>query len=129
MEEDKKDYQSDLEILQTVRLTIQWREKDAFLYLKIKNSLCETLYTESDAKKLILGNCSDFDKHCGSSLTTTMCSSHPELMEKNCPKLCNMCSKYELRAINNLSFCLAHSFQVQIKLKNKGLKVRQLKRT
>ena len=52
MEEDKKDYQSDLEILQTVRLTIQWREKDAFLYLKIRNSLCETLYAESDAKKV-----------------------------------------------------------------------------
>lgn len=42
--------------------------------------------------KNLCRNCTDFDKDCGgTSLTAAMCSSHPELMEKKCPKLCNMC--------------------------------------
>ena len=39
------------------------------------------------------GECADFDKECGGIFTIATCKSHPELMEKKCPKMCNLCSK------------------------------------
>ncbi|XP_078361843.1 uncharacterized protein LOC144646174 isoform X2 [Oculina patagonica] len=41
--------------------------------------------------KNLCRDCTDYDKDCGTSLPKSMCSSHPELMERMCPKMCNLC--------------------------------------
>lgn len=72
----------------------------------LKNRLHYTQYSKRNVIIifLFLGECADFDKHCGKTtgFPKSMCSSHPDLMERICPKLCNLCSKWTAFAI--LSF-------------------------
>lgn len=52
------------------------------------------LSTQQHEFFLFVGECADFDEHCGkTSFPKSMCSSHPDLMERVCPKMCNLCSK------------------------------------
>ncbi|XP_068747094.1 uncharacterized protein [Montipora capricornis] len=42
--------------------------------------------------KKLCRDCADFDYHCGlTGFPESMCATHPDLMEKTCPKLCKMC--------------------------------------
>lgn len=60
--------------------------------------------------KNLCRECADFDEHCGkTSFPKSKCSSHPDLMERVCPKMCNLC-KCPLKCLNggtvNLQECV-----------------------
>ena len=54
-----------------------------------------------------LGDCADFDYHCGlTAFPESMCATHPDIMEKFCPKLCKMCSELILLITSNQTLAL-----------------------
>ena len=54
---------------------------------------------------VFLGDCIDYDKHCGTEFPQAKCTTHPDLMEKLCPKMCQMCSKLMSLSNNNCLVC------------------------
>ncbi|CAH3157902.1 unnamed protein product [Porites lobata] len=49
--------------------------------------------------KNLCRECKDFSPKCGGTYTKGMCLSHKDLMEKHCPRMCNMC-KCQLQCKN-----------------------------
>lgn len=66
-----------------------------FLSSLIVNEL--TLYhCNQDSRPSLVGDCDDFDKECGKSLTLAMCTAFEDTMAKKCPKMCNLCGKLKM---------------------------------
>lgn len=56
-----------------------------------------TLYhCNRDSRPSLVGDCDDFDKECGKSLTLAMCTAFEDTMAKKCPKMCNLCGKLKM---------------------------------
>ena len=40
---------------------------------------------------IFAGECKNFSPKCGTTYTKNMCLTKKDLMEKNCPQMCNLC--------------------------------------
>ena len=47
--------------------------------------------------ELFTGECKNFSPKCGTTYTKGMCVTNRQLMEKYCPKMCNLCSEYSFK--------------------------------